>query len=75
MHRKWLNSSGDNKELEDHLKLEGFEEALKSLRNRAAEIVESTARIPLPFSVQTQNESKHNLVFRDTSLRMLYLDL
>ena len=75
MHRKWLCSDGDDRMRDHHPKLNGFEEALKSLRSRMTELIESTARIPLPFPVQTHFESKRNLLFQECGVRMLYVDL
>lgn len=58
-----------------HQKYIGFEAALKSLRARNADAVESTAQIPLPLAVQTQITSKSNLAWRDSSTRIIYVDL
>ena len=53
-----------------------FEAGLRRLRQRGSDAVESIARIPLPFAVQTQLVSKNNLPFRERGrTKMLYGDL
>ena len=48
---------------------------LKDLRRAAADKVEPTVRIPLPFSVQRHTEEKFNLAWRDSIVRIVYLEL
>lgn len=76
LHRKWIasNQGGDHIEAY-HPKIVGFQNALKSLRKQASDNVESTVRIPLPFAVQTHIDAKYNLAWRDSTVRIVYLEL
>lgn len=59
-----------------HPSVLGFEATLSELRSRSTDSVESVARIPLPFAVQTQIVSKVNLVFREGGgTKMPFVDL
>lgn len=58
-----------------HPKFIGFETALKALRKKSSDSVQSTARIPLPFAVQTHIERKFNLGWRETNTRVVYVEL
>lgn len=51
------------------------EDALKKRRERASDDVVSTARILLPFQVQTHIEGKSNLFFKDSSTKVVYVEL
>lgn len=75
MHKKWLNK--DNREGFEmyHPKVVGFQLALKQLRKRNSDMVESVARIMLPFPVQAHVRSHHNMAWVESSVRMVYLDL
>ena len=76
LNKNWVVSSEDNQRIEPyHPKIIGFQNSLKDLRWAAADNVESTGRIPLPFSVQTHIEEKFNLAWRDLTVRILYLRL
>ena len=68
--------SEDDQRIEPyHPKIIGFQNALKDLRRAAADNVESTVRIALPFSVQTHIEEKFNLAWRDSTVTIVYLGL
>ena len=75
MHRKWLSggSTGDFQVF--HPKYTGFEHALKNVRDRSSDTVVSVARIPLPFPVQTHIDSKFNLAWRESSTKMVYIEM
>ena len=75
MHRKWLESDGPDRLLSNHPKYIGFEGALKKLGGKSSDSVESVARFPLPFAVETHMDGKHNMSFRGNTMKMLYLDL
>lgn len=75
MHRKWIQADSQTDFKLYHPKVIGFQNALKQLRIRSSDIIESTARIPLPFVVQTHIYGKYNLAWRDSTTRMVYLDL
>lgn len=75
LHRKWLTAEGGDKMETYHPKYLGFENALKAHRERCVDTVESTARVTLPFAVQTHIYGKSNLGWRDNMARMVYVDL
>jgi len=75
MHRKWLRMIGNGGFQKYHPKYLGFEAALKKLRERNSDKVESSARIPLPFPVLSHFHGKYNLAWTDSNVRMLYVDL
>lgn len=75
MHRKWLTAAGPEKIESYHPKLTGFENALKAYREHCKDDVVSTARISLPFQVETHIHAKYNLGWRDSTARMVYVDL
>lgn len=75
MHKKWLRPDAPGGFQTYHPKLIGFESALKAMRSHSSEIIESTARIRLPFPVQTHIDGKFNLAWRDNSSKMVYVDL
>lgn len=75
LHRKWLTAKGPDKIELYHPKLVGFEHFLKSCRSRSTDSVESTARISLPFQVQTHISQKYNLGWNDSSARVVYVEL
>ena len=58
-----------------HAAVLGLENTLKEKRHRASENVSSTARIPLPFAVQTHIKSKSNLSFRASGTKAVYVEL
>lgn len=75
MHR-WKLTDSDSTFMPYHPSVLGFEATLSELRSRNSDVVESVARIPLPFAVQTQIVSKANLAFREGGgTKMLYVDL
>lgn len=75
MHR-WKLGDPNNGFMCYHPSVLGFESALRELRKRSSDAVESIARIPLPFVVQTELVSKKNLAFREGGgTRMLYVEL
>lgn len=61
LHRKWLQADGSDRIEVYHPKLIGFERFLKSYRTRSTDKIESTARINLPYQVQTHISEKFNL--------------
>lgn len=75
MHRKWLTCDTKDGFESYHPKVVGFQQALKQLRSRMSQIVESVAKISLPFPVQTHIDSKHNLNWKGTTVRMVYIEL
>lgn len=75
LHRKWLTAEGSDKMEMYHPKYLGFENALKAHRERCVDTVESSARITLPFAVQTHVYGKYNLGWRENTARMVYIDL
>lgn len=75
MHRKWLLPGSRAGFQVYHPKFIGFETALKNLRSRNIDKIESTAFIALPFQVQSHLESKFNLAWSDNNSKMLYVDL
>ena len=60
-----------------HPEIGGFEKALKPFRSRVGDAVRSTARIPLPFAVESyiSSENEAYLVWKDGSEKMLHLRL
>lgn len=58
-----------------HPKFIGFEHFHKSCRSRSTDSVESSARVPLPFQVQTHISQKYNLGWSDSCARMVYVEL
>lgn len=75
MNKKWLipNAAGGFQLY--HPKMIGFEMALKELRSRSSDLVESVARIPLPFPVQSHIDASYNLAWKDSEAKMVYVDL
>jgi len=78
LHQKWLRPV-DKESVQPftmyHPKVLAFENALKTKRQRAADDVVSTAKIILPFAVQTHIESKTNLGFKDSGTKVVYIEL
>lgn len=75
MHR-WKLADPSSGFMPYHPSVLGFEAALRELRRRSSDAVESVARIPLPIAVQTQVVSKTNLSFREGGgTKMIYVDL
>jgi len=78
LHQKWLREAKKDEDCPFtmfHPKVLSLEDALKKKRKRAADSVTSTARILLPFAVQTHIESKTNLAFKDSGTKLVYVDL
>jgi len=78
LHQKWLREASKDEDCPFtmfHPKVLSLEDALKKKRKRAADSVISTARILLPFAVQTHIESKTNLGFKDSGTKLVYVDL
>ena len=76
LHRKWLSTRLIGHRLEMyHPKIVGFERALKGFRRQASDNVESTCRIPLPFTVETHIAEQTNLAEKNSSVRIVYNDL
>lgn len=78
LHQKWLLSAEeDNNTLFTmfHPKVLALEDTLKKKRKRATDDVTSTAKIPVPFPVQTHIESKTNLGFEESSTKLVYIEL
>ena len=75
MHR-WKLADSQSGFMLYHPSVLGFEASLSELRKRSSDAVESVARIPLPFAVQSQVVSRHNPAFREGGgTKMLYVDL
>ena len=53
----------------------GRENALKNLRCRYSENVQSVANICLPFQVQSHIPAKHNLEHQENECRIVHLEL
>lgn len=75
MHRKWLAPGASGGFAVYHPKFLGFEVAPKELRERSSDSIEPVARVPLPFLVQSHIPGKYNLAWRDSAVKMLYIDL
>ena len=76
LHKKWLSERNNAFRIETyHPKIVGFESSLKLGRKQASDIVESNARIPLPFAVETHVASKSNLAWKDGGEKIIYVDL
>lgn len=75
MHRKWLTSTGPDRIQAYHPKILAFQAALKELRRKCGDDVVSTAKIPLPFAVETYVYEKYNLAWRDNSTKIIYVEL
>lgn len=75
LHKKWLNSTSDDRIEKYHPKYIGFEAALKRFRARDSDIIESTAQIALPFTVQTHVDARFNLGWKENTTRVVYVDL
>lgn len=58
-----------------HTTFFGFESALHNLCSDVYTYISSTARIAIPFSVQFNIGSSHNIGYKDDSSRMVYIDL
>lgn len=71
LHRKWLTSA-DGRMEKYHPKYRGFENALKSLRERISDGVESTTHIVLTFTVETHIKSRTALGWHE-STRVIYI--
>ena len=74
LHRKWLEF-GDGSLTEVHPKVLGFQSALKSLREKCNDNVQSVAHIGLPFTVESHIDQKHKIGWREDSTRIVYIDL
>jgi len=78
LHQKWLRpvEKDDNTLFTMfHPKVLALEDALKKKRMRATDDVISTAKIILPFPVQTHVESKTNLGFKESGTKLVYIEL
>ena len=74
MHRKWLSGNGDEKLLQSyHPMVTCFKQFIAKLRNRQ-NIVGTTARIPLPFEVESRF-TYYLLKSPISSARVLYVHL
>lgn len=58
-----------------HPEMLGIETPLKTFRERVGENVKSTARIALPFTVESHMTDKNNLAWRDGAEKNVYLRL
>lgn len=77
LHQKWLKPVESDQTTVFtmfHPKVLSLENALKKKRQRAADDVVSTARILLPFPVQTHIESKTNLGFKESGTKLVYIE-
>ena len=72
LHKKWL-SRGQFARY--HPRLIGFMSSLKNLRSKINSDIESTARIVLPFRVQTHMLNKWHLGWTCDSARVIYVNL
>ena len=75
MHRKWLKANNGDRFERYHPKCVGFDEFFRELRDSTSDEIESIAEIPLPIAVETHIEKTHNLGFRNSTARKLYIDL
>lgn len=78
LRQKWLRPVENEKDTVFtmfHPKVLALEDALKEKRQRAADDVISTARIILPFPVQTHIESKTNLALIESGTKLVYIEL
>lgn len=58
-----------------HPEFLGFEKALKSLRDRRSDPVETVARVPMPFVLETHIVRRTALGWGDSTARVAYTDL
>lgn len=77
LHRKWSSLRKNDPEYMSayHPEMLGFESALKGLREKSTDAVQSVTRISLPFPVETHIVSQNALAWRDNSMRAVYIRL
>ena len=78
LHQKWLTKLNDDQSLPFTMyypAVLSLEDALKEKRERANDSVGSTAHIQLPFGVQTQILEKSNLYFKNSTTKVVYVEL
>ena len=64
LRKKWLNLKEEEGGIKlHHPKIIGYENPLKRMRRAHLEIIQSVARINLPFQTHSHFNSKHNLLF------------
>lgn len=73
LHQLWMNTSRRDRMTSFHPKLGGFEMALRQLRSTMEDEVWVSARIVLPFAVETELVITP-LFWRDLEVRLIYLD-
>lgn len=74
IHQKFLNSTETSYQIH-HPEFIGFQENWKSFRSKASDWTESDAHISLKFPVETHIYKRHNLAWREISMRLLYVRL
>lgn len=74
LHRVWLRSETTNRIERCHPKIGGFLDSLKLLRRKKFDLVQSTARIPLPVPVQPAIK-KDRMLFKEHNCNILYLQM
>ena len=73
--RKWLSLKEEEGGIKlHHPKIIGYENSLKRMRRTHSEIIQSVARINLPFQTHSHFDSKHNLLFPN-GCRVIILEL
>lgn len=77
LHRKWTTLRTEDSEFmsEFHPEMLGFEQTLKTLRERSTDIVKTITKISLPFPVETHMVSQFALAWRDDTTRAIYVRL
>lgn len=75
LHTKRLCSSSKSNFSRHHPQFPAFENALRGLRERVSDTIESTARFSLPFPVETHIYCVTPLLHSSTSSKILYVAL
>ncbi len=68
MHKKWLRPESGSGFQVFYPRYTGFEQVLKKIKQRSSDDVQSIARIPLTFAVQTHIDSKSNTTRRENGV-------
>ena len=77
LHAKWIRTPiGSQKTFSHHhTQFLAFETALRGLRERVTDVIESRARFPLPFPVETYIYYYAPLLHNETASKILYVTL
>ena len=72
---KWFESTEADAIQAYHSKKSAFESDLEAHRKKRNEAVSTTARVALPFCVETHIHDMFNLAWRETTVRIFDIDL